>query len=50
MEKRTLIAVAISFLVLSFYPVLLQRFYPNYGRSQSVTQKSVPEEIGRAHV
>ncbi len=33
MEKRTLIAVAISFLVLSFYPLLLKQFYPQYGKA-----------------
>ena len=30
MEKRTLIALALSFLVLGFYPVVLQKFYPDY--------------------
>ncbi len=39
MEKRTLIALAISFLVLGFYPVVLEKFYPNYNK-KSVSQKS----------
>lgn len=30
MEKKTLIALALSFLVLGFYPVILQKFYPDY--------------------
>ena len=30
MEKRTLIALALSFMVLGFYPLVLQKFYPDY--------------------
>ncbi len=30
MEKRTLIALALSFLVLGFYPVVLKKIYPDY--------------------
>src|SRR3989338_8872176 len=30
MEKRTLIALALSFMILGFYPVILQKFYPDY--------------------
>ena len=30
MERRTLIALALSFLVLGFYPLVLQKFYPDY--------------------
>src|SRR3989338_3578592 len=36
MEKRTLLALAISFLVLGFYPVLLQKFYPEVGARHAV--------------
>jgi len=35
MERRTLLALALSFLVLGFYPVLLQKFYPNYYKNVS---------------
>ena len=35
MEKRTLIALALSFLVLGFYPVILQKFYPDYYKKNS---------------
>ena len=30
MEKRTLLALALSFAVLGFYPLILQKFYPDY--------------------
>jgi YidC/Oxa1 family membrane protein insertase len=33
MEKRTLLAIAISLIVLGFYPVILQKFYPEYGKA-----------------
>ncbi len=33
MEKRTFIAIAISFLVLGFYPVILEKLYPGYHAS-----------------
>lgn len=35
MEKRTLIALALSFMVLGFYPVILQKFYPDYYKKTS---------------
>src|SRR6185503_19546465 len=35
MEKRTLIALALSFLVLGFYPVVLEKFYPGYYKKAS---------------
>lgn len=35
MEKRTLIALAVSFAVLGFYPVILQQFYPDYYTKES---------------
>ena len=41
MEKRTLIALALSFLVLGFYPVILQKFYPDYYKeNKAVTLKA----------
>ena len=55
MEKRTLLALAISFLVLGFYPLILQRFYPDYYKdhpsvakttevsNRSLRQDSVPK-------
>ncbi len=39
MEKRTLLALAISFAVLGFYPVLLQKFYPDTYRNSEKSQK-----------
>src|SRR3989338_3682167 len=45
MEKRTLIALALSFAVLGFYPVVLQKFFPDYYKSSKkapVTQTSSP--------
>src|SRR4051812_24641854 len=30
MEKRVLVALALSFLILGFYPMILQKFYPHY--------------------
>lgn len=35
MEKRTLIALAISFAILGFYPVILQKLYPDYYKNQA---------------
>jgi YidC/Oxa1 family membrane protein insertase len=44
MEKRTLIALALSFLVLGFYPVILQKFYPDYNKKSShiLSQSKIP--------
>ncbi len=45
MEKRTLIALALSFLVLGFYPVVLQKFYPDYYKKSShstVASRALP--------
>lgn len=39
MEKRTLIALAISFAVLGFYPLVLQKFYPDYYKKDPLKQK-----------
>lgn len=36
MEKRTLVALAITFVVLGFYPAVLQHFYPGYGKTKTV--------------
>ena len=40
MEKRTLLALALSFLVLGFYPVILQKFYPSYNKKSPVALTS----------
>ncbi len=37
MEKRTLIALALSFMVLGFYPLVLQKFYPDYYNKKAVS-------------
>jgi len=42
MEKRTLIALALSFMVLGFYPVILQKFYPDYYKKTSQTSSAKP--------
>lgn len=34
MEKRVLLALAISFMILGFYPSILKHFYPEYGKAQ----------------
>jgi YidC/Oxa1 family membrane protein insertase len=47
MEKRTLLAIAIAFVVLGFYPVVLQQFYPDYGKpakKAAVSNVSDPSE------
>ncbi len=41
MEKKTLLALAISFLVLGFYPVLLQKFYPDYYNKSEPVKTSI---------
>ncbi len=44
MEKRTLAALAVSFLVLAFYPMILQKFYPDYYQTRKpATAKSSPK-------
>ena len=40
MEKRTLIALALSFAVLGFYPLVLQKFYPDYYNKKAVSPPS----------
>ncbi len=47
MEKRTLIALALSFMVLGFYPMILQKFYPDYYKNKKTSQ-SVPEKAFHA--
>ncbi len=37
MEKRTLIALALSFVILGFYPLVLQKFYPDYYKKSSMS-------------
>ncbi len=39
MEKRVLIAIALSFALLGFYPFVLEKFYPGYSSSKSVSSK-----------
>ncbi len=41
MEKRTLVALAVSFLVLGFYPVILQKIYPDYYKNQKAQLQAV---------
>ena len=49
MEKRTLLALALSFLVLGFYPVILQKFYPDYYKKTSaLAKKTAPTSAQRA--
>ena len=40
MEKRTLLALALSFLVLGFYPMVLQKFYPDYNKKNPAAVSS----------
>lgn len=40
MEKRTLIALAVSLMILGFYPMVLQQFYPEYGKENAVKVSS----------
>lgn len=40
MEKRVLIAIVLSFAVLGFYPMVLHKFYPGYGKSAARTTLS----------
>lgn len=42
MEKRTILALALSFLVLGFYPVVLGKFYPNYYKKSSAKTVFAP--------
>ncbi len=48
MEKRTLIAIAVSFLILGFYPFVLERFYPGYNKVQKTAPSPLPAEAGRS--
>ncbi len=48
MEKRTLLALTISFLVLGSYSMILRHFYPNYGVHQAKTlESSRPQETAK---
>ena len=47
MEKRTLIALALSFLVLGFYPVVLQKFYPEYYKKSAQSDSRVKTEAAK---
>ncbi len=49
MEKRTLIALAISFAVLGFYPVLLQKFYPDYYKNSEKEKLRTPGAASSAN-
>jgi YidC/Oxa1 family membrane protein insertase len=46
MEKRTLLALALSFVVLGFYPVILQKFYPDYYKKSPEKTASSPAAPG----
>ena len=37
MEKRVLLALSLSFLILGFYPVILQKFYPQYNHTRQTS-------------
>ncbi len=45
MDKKVLLALAFAFLILGFYPVVLQKFYPEYGQEQkaAIVSKNVSE-------
>jgi len=49
MEKRTLLALAISFLVLGFYPVILQKFYPDYYKNAPRKAAATPASPAGLH-
>lgn len=40
MEKRTLLALVLSFAVLGFYPTVLRYFYPDYGKPQTAVEST----------
>lgn len=42
MERRTLIALALSFLIIIFYPQVLRIFYPEYGKKPALSATAVP--------
>lgn len=42
MEKRTLLALVLSFAILGFYPTILRFFYPDYGKTQTVAESVSP--------
>lgn len=49
MEKRTLVALVLSMLVLGFYPTILKHFYPDYGKPVPAAS-SAPVKTGAAAV
>jgi YidC/Oxa1 family membrane protein insertase len=42
MEKRVLLAIVLSFAVLGFYPMVLSKFYPGYGKAPARPALSSP--------
>lgn len=50
MEKRTLAALAITFIVLMFYPMILQHYYPEYGKSHKTIASPVGTSVNGAAV
>ncbi len=48
MEKRVLLALAISFMILGFYPSILRHFYPEYGQTRSASSISRPQTEGKS--
>ena len=49
MEKRTLMALALSFLVLGFYPVILQKFYPEYYKNAAASRNAKQDLVSTNH-
>ena len=48
MEKRVLLALSLSFLILGFYPMALRYFYPHYGQVRTAPAVSVTPIAGKA--
>ncbi|OIO38893.1 MAG: hypothetical protein COT00_04845 [Candidatus Omnitrophica bacterium CG07_land_8_20_14_0_80_50_8] len=45
MDKRTLLFLAMSFLLLGFYPVVLQHFYPEYYKTSKTPDKKTAPAV-----
>lgn len=50
MEKRTLVALAISFAVLGFYPLALQKFYPDYYKKSARSEKAAATTVSSSAI
>ncbi len=44
MEKRVFLGLALMFLLLGFYPVILQKFYPEYGKNEVLKTPAQPRD------